>query len=182
MKNLYFSIQNLTKSKIDDNFFTDITKEVFKKLNFKKPIKLDLIICDTKTIRRLNKIYRKKNQTTDVLAFGLRYSEVVPRIYDLIESEIDRKDLQSLREEFISPPDNILHLGDIVICYQKAKDQAGIYGHSIKKELAYLLTHGILHLTGYDHEKEKDREKMEKIEEEIIRSVLNSKHQASNNK
>ncbi len=151
---LYFSINNLTKYKIPRKFLNNIAYITLFELKIKKSTELALIICDSKTIRRLNRIYRKKNKITDVLAFGL--------------GNLPEK---NLKKEFISPPDGILHLGDVVICYQKTKEQARKYGHSVKKELAYLLIHGILHLVGYDHKKEKDREEMEKMEEKIMNKV-----------
>jgi probable rRNA maturation factor len=101
------------------------------------------------TIKKLNRIYRKRDEITDVLAFGL----------------------QSKGEEFIQPPDNILHLGDVVICYQKAVKQAK---HSVKKELAYLLIHGVLHLLGYNHKGRGDRKKMEEREKRIAGGILNN--------
>ncbi len=62
-------------------------------------------------------------------------------------------------------------LGDIVICVPRVKKQAKQKGHSFKKELTILLVHGLLHLMGYDHEKDKDVEEMEGLEKKIFRAL-----------
>ena len=63
-------------------------------------------------------------------------------------------------------------LGDIIISIEKVKEQAEEYGHSFERELAYLTTHGMLHLLGYDHMIEEEKEQMRKREEEIL-EILN---------
>ena len=59
-------------------------------------------------------------------------------------------------------------LGDIYISIDKAKDQASSYGHSLRRELCFLTTHGILHLLGYDHIEEEDRKIMRELEESVL--------------
>jgi probable rRNA maturation factor len=59
-------------------------------------------------------------------------------------------------------------LGDVVICKEKAEEQAEEFGHSFKRELIYLFTHSVLHLLGYDHEEADDKTVMRKREEEIM--------------
>jgi len=62
--------------------------------------------------------------------------------------------------------------GEIIICYPLAKKQASLYHHTIKKELTILLTHAMLHLVGYDHQKKKDRHAMQKVEEQLGANLL----------
>ena len=61
-------------------------------------------------------------------------------------------------------------LGEIYICLGRAKDQANEYGHSLKRELCFLLTHGFLHLNGYDHMTEEDEKVMFSLQDEILNS------------
>ncbi len=70
---------------------------------------------------------------------------------------------ESLEE--IEGREGILSLGDVVICPEQALLQADEFGHSGERELVYLFTHSVLHLMGYDHEAEADREEMRALEE-----------------
>ena len=104
--------------------------------NVPTTIEISLMITGQEQIQALNRDYRGKDQPTDVLSFALQENK---------ESE----DAQA----FIGPPDGLLHLGEIIISYPQAEVQASERGHSVKKELAELIIHGILHILGYDHEK-----------------------------
>ena len=64
-----------------------------------------------------------------------------------------------------------LLLGDIVISVERAKEQAKEYGHSLKREMAFLTAHSMLHLMGYDHMEEDERIVMEKKQEEILQNL-----------
>ncbi len=72
-------------------------------------------------------------------------------------------------EDYFNPETGELLLGDIVISVEKVIEQAQKYGHSRERELAFLVAHSMLHLFGYDHIKESEREKMEKKQEEILK-------------
>ena len=101
---------------------------------------LSVEIVGNARIRRLNRQYRQHDHPTDVLAFPMR------------EAPGPRTQL----------------LGDVVISLQKATEQASGYHHSLDEELAKLLTHGILHLLGYDHERgEKEARRMRRKERAI---------------
>ena len=91
-------------------------------------------------IHTLNKEYRNLDRPTDVLSFVLNESD---------EPEIEG-----------SPVANAL--GDIIISVERAEEQAAEYGHSLRREVAFLTVHGMLHLLGYDHMEEEEREEMEK--------------------
>lgn len=103
---------------------------------------LSIEIVGDGRMRRLNRIYRKKDRTTDVLAFPMRESE--------------------------SPV--VTWLGDVVIALPTARRQARQAGHSVDEELAALLIHGFLHLCGYDHERsEREARRMRRRERAIMR-------------
>lgn len=138
-------INNLDKENILET--TDIKKlEIFvinicKELTIKNKI-ISIVIADSIIVTDLNKKYRNINDTTDVLSFPL----------SSIESE-----------EPI--------LGEIVIDLERAQSQAGKYKNSLLRELSFLILHGILHLIGYDHDKEHDGE-MRKQEKRLESFLL----------
>jgi len=103
---------------------------------------LTLVVTDDDQVRELNRTYRNVNATTDVLAFGDSNGIELP----------------------VHSPDAPLYFGDIVISYPRAVEQATTYDHSIEEELSLLVIHGTLHLLGYDHEQEQDREEMWRLQ------------------
>ena len=72
---------------------------------------------------------------------------------------------------FTGPPDGINHLGEVVISYPQAMQQAQEQGHDVKQELAVLIVHGVLHLLGYDHELPDKEQKMKARENEILKRL-----------
>ena len=108
--------------------------------DFQNVCEVSVTFTDNEGIRELNKKFRQIDKPTDVLSFPLFDFEG-----DCEEPPID---------EIIS------NLGDIVISLERAKEQAEEFGHSFKREVAFLTVHSMLHLLGYDHERseEEDRE------------------------
>ena len=104
------------------------------------------MFTDDKFIRLLNNKYRGIDKPTDVLSFSLQ------------EEIVKSQETES---------DNLL--GDIIISIETAQKQADSLNHSIEKELLVLLIHSLLHLTGYDHEKDKDYKIMQEKETEILK-------------
>ncbi len=152
-------IHNFTQNELEEKFFQKIAKKVLKVLKI-KDVEISLAIVGDGRIRRLNKMYRGKNRVTDVLSFGNRsvlpyLSKAFPRM--------------KKGDEFIEAPDGIKRLGEVIICYPRAKKQAKRLGSSLEKELTVLLIHGILHLLEYDHEKgEVEAQKMKDMEKRIL--------------
>lgn len=118
---------------------------------------VNLLITDNEEIRHINKEYRDIDRDTDVLSFPMIEYEK-PGSFDSIDESGD----------FFDPDSGELILGDIIICAGKVFDQAEEYGHSVKREFAFLITHSILHLTGYDHMNEEDAALMEEKQEIIL--------------
>lgn len=118
-------------------------KEIF---NMNSTIFVELSIESPEIIRQLNKKYRKIDKTTDVLSFG----------YDNFNSDVELP---------------ILHLGEIYINYNRVKEQAKEFGHSIKREFCYLFTHACLHLLGFDHIEDKEAYEMNLIANEIMEKI-----------
>ncbi|BEU88013.1 rRNA maturation RNase YbeY [Selenomonas sp. TAMA-11512] len=99
-------------------------------------------------IHTVNREYRGIDRPTDVISFALQESEE-PEITD---------------EGYVT-------LGDILISVERAEAQASEYGHSLRRELAFLTVHGMLHLLGFDHIEEEDRREMEAAQTEIIEKL-----------
>jgi len=74
--------------------------------------------------------------------------------------------------EFIEPPDGLVHLGEIIISYPQAKVQAKEHHHTLNKEIATLIVHGVLHILGYDHEKPETEAAMQTREKDVLTAVL----------
>ncbi len=104
----------------------------------------NIILINNKEIRKINKEYRNIDKETDVITFALEdYDDGIKGIEYRV-------------------------LGDIYISVDKVYEQALEYGHSVKRELCFLATHGILHLLGYDHMKEEDEKIMFERQEELL--------------
>ena len=117
---------------------------------FEKNTEVSVSFVDNNEIRRLNKIYRDKDKSTDVLSFPLGENGV----YD------------------INNETGACLLGDVVISMETAVKQARIYGHSLEREVGFLTVHSMLHLLGYDHETSAlDAAKMHEKEELILESL-----------
>ncbi len=120
---------------IKKDWFTNVVIETLKALDLPEKVELGVVITDNETVRQLNRDYRDLDEYTDILAF---YMPDLP---------VEQKDAP-----FIAPPDNVKHLGEVIISYPQAAKQATEQGHQISDELTILIIHGILHLLGYDHE------------------------------
>lgn len=118
----------------------------------------EVVIVDEEMIKRLNCEMRKIDAVTDVLSFpsldGIKGVKLKKSSYP---TEIDE--------------DGNLFIGSIAICEKRAREQAEEYGHSFERELHYLVVHGILHLLGYDHMTETDKQEMRAKEEEALAKI-----------
>ena len=133
-----------TTEEIDIEEIKKLTDYLVKYMNVENA-QFNVIFINNEKIREINKSYRGIDRETDVISFAL-------------------EDEKTIRVE------NERILGDIYISVEKAKLQAEEYGHSFKREICFLTTHGFLHLLGYDHMKKEDEEVMFKLQEEILDS------------
>jgi probable rRNA maturation factor len=108
-------------------------------------VEVSLLLTDDAVLRRLNREFRGLDRPTDVLSFA----------------QLEGASL---------PPGHAgtVPLGDVAVSVERARRQAGAYGHAFERELAYLFVHGLLHLLGYDHEAERDRAAMRREEESAL--------------
>ncbi len=153
---------------VSDIFDFDILPEIERTveacadyLNCEYEIRVNVLITDNDTIQELNRENRGIDRATDVLSFPM------------IEWETPGKcDFDEEDEIILCDPDSgELILGDIVISIDKVIEQSKEYGHSRKRELLFLVAHSMLHLFGFDHEAEEEREEMEKMQKEILDSI-----------
>ncbi|MCL1885583.1 MAG: rRNA maturation RNase YbeY [Dehalococcoidia bacterium] len=113
---------------------------------------MGVLITGQEQIRLLHKQYMDDDTPTDVLSFAMRESmEKAP--------------------EFIVPCGEVEHLGEVIISYPQAEIQAAEHGHSVRREVAILLIHGVLHLLGYDHAELSCQQDMQLHEQAILKLV-----------
>ena len=118
------------------------------------PAEAGLVVTDDETVRDLNRRYLGLDEPTDVLSFG---------------HEVADEPLGRLRTEpFVTPPDGVRHLGEVILSYPTAERQAEEAGRSVQEEAAHLVVHGLLHLLGYDHEDPKDKRRMRAREKSLL--------------
>lgn len=119
---------------------------------------VNVLFTDNAGIHEMNRKYREIDRPTDVLSFPMvEYEE--PGNFDTLEETQD---------DCFHPETGELLLGDIVLSYDKIKEQAKEYGHSELRELCFLVAHSMLHLFGYDHMEEEERAQMEHMQREIL--------------
>ena len=124
---------------------------------------VSLLITDEENIRQMNRQFRDTDQVTDVLSFPmLSYDR--PGDFSFLEEE-------GADGECFDPESGELVLGDIVICAGRCRQQAQEYGHSLKREFAFLVAHSMLHLMGYDHMAAEEEKVMFSLQEEILQEL-----------
>ena len=136
--------------KIPDNYIERKIKKLnFKNKNYKKNIIFcTLLLSNTKAIKKLNSKFRKKNKSTDVLSFPFYNKKNL------------KKKIKNEKE---------IYLGDIIINLNKIRSKKNI--KNFKLEFDKLWIHGLVHLFGYDHEKEKDYRKMSQVEKNYLKYI-----------
>lgn len=113
------------------------------------PVMLTITVVDDEEIRQINREHRNIDKATDVLSFPLVDDETA----------------------FALPPGVPRELGDVIVSYPRTVAQAEEYGHSVQRELAYLIVHGVLHIMGHDHE-EPDEQAVMRSREEAALAVV----------
>jgi len=129
--------------------------------DFIKKAEVYIMLTDNAGIKELNREYRSIDSATDVLSFPM---------LDFDEGYEEDGDVEVGIED-IDPENGEVVLGDIVISLERAKEQSEEYGHSLNREVAFLVVHSMLHLLGYDHIQESDRVIMRRKEEEILEGM-----------
>ena len=119
---------------------------------------VNLTLTDNDGIWAINKQFRQIDRPTDVLSFPMLSYET-PGDFSFLSEE---------NEDDFNPDTGEVILGDIIISVDKVKEQAREYGHSLKREFAFLITHSMLHLFGYDHMEPDEAAVMEDHQRKIL--------------
>ena len=144
-----FDIEELTKT---------VAEKVLETENCPYEATVNLLVTDNAGIREYNRQYREIDRETDVLSFPNLDFEA-PGDFSLAENS---------EADYFDPDSGELILGDIIISADKVKEQAESYGHSRKREFAFLVAHSMLHLCGYDHMEDEERQVMEDRQEKVL--------------
>lgn len=122
---------------------------------------INVLLTDNQGILQFNRDFRETDSPTDVLSF--------PNIaYD---NPADFCHVEECAADCFEPDTGELVLGDIIISAEKVYEQANAYGHSEKREFAFLIAHSMLHLLGYDHMTEKEAAVMEEKQERVLQEI-----------
>ncbi|MCR4697365.1 MAG: rRNA maturation RNase YbeY [Lachnospiraceae bacterium] len=150
-------------------FETDFDKEkianevvefILKKENCPWDVEVDILITESEEVQDYNREYRDIDKTTDVLSFP-NIDWEAPADY----SNVDEKEFNA---SSFNPETNLTILGDICLNRDRIISQAEEYGHSVKREYAFLIAHSMLHLLGYDHMEEAEAKVMEDKQKEYL--------------
>ena len=134
--------------------FTAIIEQALKTLGIEDDVEVSCVLVDDERIHEINREYRHIDRSTDVISFAMEdndqfYVEGMPRT-----------------------------LGDIFISVDHAKKQAEEYGHSLRRDMCFLFTHGILHLLGYDHMTDEQEKEMFGLQDKILGALSIEREEA----
>lgn len=137
----------------EEEIINKVVQTVLELENIKHELEIYITLTNNEEIHKINNEYRQVDRPTDVLSFPMYEREEIPRLREEKEDDVEEV------------------LGDIIISIPKIKEQAEEYGHSYERELAYLTTHGMLHLLGYDHMIEEEKVIMREHEEKVLEKL-----------
>ena len=126
------------------NIISDVVTGTLEYMKIKKEAEVSVSVVDGEQIKELNRDFRNIDRVTDVLSFPI--GDKNPETGEIV-------------------------LGDIVLCAEKVISQAQEFGHTRKRELAFLTCHSMLHLLGYDHIEDDDRIEMENLQRKILEKI-----------
>lgn len=156
---------------IEENveFETDFDKEeiakevvghILKKENCPWDVEVDILITDSEEVKDYNREYRNIDNTTDVLSF--------PNIDWEAPADYESVNEKEFKADSFNPETELSILGEICLNKDRIISQAEEYGHSVKREYAFLIAHSMLHLLGYDHMEEDEAKIMEDKQKEYL--------------
>ena len=138
-----------------------VGQDVLEAEQFPGEAEVNLSLTSDAEIHRVNREFRDIDAPTDVLSFPAIFFDVPGDFREMLENEIIYK----------NPDTGHMMLGDIMISIPRVFDQASAYGHSVKREFAFLFAHSMLHLLGYDHIKPEEAKVMEAKQENALESL-----------
>ena len=142
----------------EDNDFSDLAAAFGGEVAADCPLSAEIIFIDAEGIRRLNSRTRGIDAVTDVLSY--------PAFENYPHKPICAAEHAADTDEF-----GCVFIGSVAICVARAREQAQEYGHSPKREYAFLIAHSMLHLCGYDHMDDEERKVMEEKQRAIMEKI-----------
>ena len=142
------------QANLDPDWLRRVARRVLTSEKAGDDVEMGLLVTGQERIRELNRDYRHHDEPTDVLAFAMSPEDSPPD-----------------SPPFITPPDGLSHLGEVVISYPQSLLQAAEQGHPVPREVATLVIHGVLHLLGYDHQTDQQETAMRARETAILEQV-----------
>ncbi|MDD5038658.1 MAG: rRNA maturation RNase YbeY [Dehalococcoidales bacterium] len=139
---------------VEEHWLEIVVKKILVAQGADSGAELGLVIASQERVQQLNSTYLGKDAPTDVLAFAMLPE---PAVKDPVP--------------FVAPPDDIQHLGEVIISYPQAVIQAEEHKHSVIREISILIVHGVLHLLGYDHDNPERERQMKARETEILSNI-----------
>lgn len=153
------NLVDFMKKECDRDITEDISTIVKTALEEKRietdEVSISISAVDIDTIHNINKEYRNVDRPTDVLSFPIFSREEINN-FQYLEKDKQVKELE---------------LGDIIICIDVLQEHAKEYETGILREMLYMITHGVCHLLGYDHEIEEEKKEMRALEEKILNKI-----------
>lgn len=142
-----------------------VYEKVSQIVSFPKKVCVNLTFISKEEIRSLNKNTRGIDKVTDVLT------------YPYVDLVVGKKLRVCDYKAYVDMETGLLTIGDIYICLDRAKEQAKEYNHTLRREICFLLCHGLLHIAGYDHIEKADEEKMIALQEEVMNELAITREQ-----
>lgn len=143
---------------LDEGWLQSVAEEAIVAEGVDAAAELGLVITDQEKIQELNLVHLGVDEPTDVLAFPMLGGPGAEEDEDAAAG-------------FVSPPDGLSHLGEVIVSYPQAVIQAEERGDPVEREVATLVVHGILHLLGYDHDQAETERRMQARETEVLSRI-----------
>lgn len=159
-----FYVENETDKKFSfdiEKVIKEVAEEVLEMEHCPYEVQINVLLTDNQGIRKYNKEYRGIDKETDVLSF--------PNLEFEVSGDFEIEETKEA--DYFDPDTGELILGDIILSVEKIEEQARNYGHSEKREFAFLVAHSMLHLSGYDHMEEQEAKIMEDKQEEVLQKL-----------
>ena len=159
-----FYVENETQAQFPFDIaetFEKVARQVLAAENCEYEAEISLLITDAEGIRVYNREYRQIDKETDVLSFPAVDYEA-PSDFSLVREN---------ENCYINPDNGELILGDIILNEERVRSQAEEFGHTLLREFAFLLTHSMLHLLGYDHMQPEEEKEMFERQHMILHSM-----------
>jgi probable rRNA maturation factor len=145
-------VEQQLEDRVDADALHHLAIHVLQAEGTKGPLELGVVVTTDEEVRALNAQYLGHDYNTDVISFSMADEDAAAG--------------------FLTPTDRPPYLGDVVISYDRAFEQAPDYGYSTHREVANLLVHGILHLLGWDDSTDDLRAKMQARQDDLLRSAF----------